>query len=71
MYSCAVRTNFRDHLEVVHEGVIIRCPYEFSPKTFKFRANILGKSSTFLNLPVWANFYGLTDLSTYYQYYYL
>ena len=24
----------------------------------------------FLNLPVWANFYGLRDLSTYYQYYY-
>ena len=26
--------------------------------------------SEFLNLPVWANFYDLTDLSTYYQYYY-
>ena len=25
---------------------------------------------SFLNLPVWANFYGLTDLCTYYQYYY-
>ena len=31
----AVRTNLRDHLEVVHKGVIIRCPYEFCPNTFE------------------------------------
>ena len=47
LYSCdkcsyvsASSTHLRDHLEAVHEGVIIRCPYEGCPKTFKFRSNI-------------------------------
>ena len=39
-YTSNNKVYLRDHIDVVHEGVIIRCPIEGCPSTFTSRSNI-------------------------------
>ena len=39
-YTIPYKAQLRDHIEVVHEGVIIRCPVEGCTSSFKQRSNI-------------------------------